>query len=190
MKLVKILSAVMVATTMGATVTVVSPEVTANAKAQKSLKAYPKSLRRTWYHYEKNDKGQLRYSTLKFTATRTTDKWNGYMATKTETSKFVLHQYNPAKKFNKGKLNWNVAYKSGSSTLFGLWGDSKADMVRSQAIDRYKVVTTTYKGKKIKVLHATFLPSAPLNTMYYYTSKKLAKQTNPKGYNYGNNYGY
>ncbi|WP_203641711.1 hypothetical protein [Levilactobacillus andaensis] len=191
MKLIKLVSAAMVATTMGAAAIVATPELTADAKAQKSLKTYPKALRRTWYHYEKNDNGKFTYSKLTFTATKLTDTWAGWGTTKSRTFKSVLHQYDPAKKLQKGKDNWAVAYKSGKSTRMGAWDTSKRFfMGPKRALRSYKVVTTKVDGKKVKVLHAKNLDSLPVDEPYYYTSKKLTKQTNPKGDNYGNDYGW
>ncbi|TGD19540.1 hypothetical protein [Levilactobacillus suantsaiihabitans] len=190
MKLMKIFSAVMVATTMGAAVTVATPSMTADAKAKKSLKTLPKSLRRTWYHYEKNDKGKLVYSKLKISAKKIVDSWNGWDTSKVHTTKSNLHQYNPAKKLQKGKDSWIFAYKSGAKTRFGGWSpEFPKDMTYKRAREQYKVVTDKVNGKKVKVLHHTNLASLPQNTAYYYTSKKLAKLTNPQGHNYGDNYG-
>ncbi|MFC6290580.1 hypothetical protein [Levilactobacillus angrenensis] len=190
MKLMKIFSAVMVATTLGAAVTVVTPSVTADAKAKKSLKTFPKSLRRTWYHYEKNGKGKLVYSKLKISAKKIVSNWNGYDTSKVFTTKSNLHQYNPAKKLQKGKDNWIFAYKSGAKTRLDSWNpEFPKDMTYKRSREQYKVVTAKVNGKKVKVLHDTILPSLPQNTMYYYTSKKLAKQTNPKGHNYADHYG-
>ncbi|AYM03657.1 hypothetical protein [Levilactobacillus yiduensis] len=190
MKLMKIFSAIMVATTMGAAVTVATPGMTADAKAKKSLKTFPKSLRRTWYHYEKNAKGKLVYSKLKFTAKKVNVSWNGWDTSKVRKDKYILHQYDPAKKLQQGKDNWYFAYKSGGKTRIGGWDtDYLPNMSYKRALEQYKVVTTKVKGKKVKVLHDTILPSRPVDTKYYYTSKKLAKQTNPKGHNYNDNYG-
>ncbi|WP_125581436.1 hypothetical protein [Levilactobacillus cerevisiae] len=105
MKLMKIVSAAMVATTMGVAFAVVTPGMTADAQAKKSLKTFPKSLRRTWYHYEKNDNGKFTYSKLTFTAKKMTENWAGWGTTKASTDKMVLHEYNPAKKLQKGKDN-------------------------------------------------------------------------------------
>jgi len=189
MKLMKLVSAVMVATTMGAAVVVATPGVTADAKAKKSLKVFPKSLRRTWYHYEKNDNGKFTYSKLTFTAKSLTMKWAGCGTTKASTDKYVLHPYNPAKKLPKGKDSWIFAYKAGKSTKMGFWNTTKRAMTTKHALSSYKVVTAKVNGKKVKVLHAKNLTSLPVDIPYYYTSKQLAKQTNPKGDNYDNLYG-
>ncbi|MGX6428238.1 hypothetical protein [Levilactobacillus yonginensis] len=189
MKLLKIVSAVMVATTMGAAVVVATPGVTADAKSKKSLKTFPKSLRRTWYHYEKNDKGKFRYSKVTFSAKKWTNIWNGDSYTVPSTAKGVLHQYDPAKKLQKGKDSWMFAYKAGKSTKVGFWNTTKKAMTPKYTLTGYKVVTAKVNGKKVKVLHAENLHSLPVNTPYYYTSKHLAKITNPKGYNYETLYG-
>ncbi|MFD1456147.1 hypothetical protein ACFQ44_10765 [Levilactobacillus lanxiensis] len=190
MKLMKIVSVVMVATTMGTAVVVATPGVTADAKAKKSLKTFPKSLRRTWYHYEKNDNGKFTYSKLTFTAKSLTMKWAGWGTTKVnKADKYVLHQYNPAKKLQKGKDSWIFAYKAGKSTKMGGWNTTKSAMTAKDALSSYKVVTAKVNGRKVKVLHDKHLTSLPVDIPYYYTSKQLAKQTNPKGYNYTNAYG-
>ncbi|WP_367295196.1 hypothetical protein [Levilactobacillus yonginensis] len=189
MKLLKIVSAVMVATTTGAAVVVATPGVTADAKSKKSLKTLPKSLRRTWYHYEKNDKGKFRYSKLTISSKKIKDTWNGWGNTKASTYKYVLHQYDPAKKLQTGKDSWIFANKVGKSTEVGYWRDSKSAMTHRFMQTSYKVVTANVNGKKVKVLHAKNLRSLPVDTPYYYTSKHLAKITNPKGYNYETLYG-
>lgn len=176
MKLMKIFSAIMVATTMGAAVTVATPGMTADAKAKKSLKTFPKSLRRTWYHYEKNAKGKLVYSKLKFTSKKFTNVWNTDPGmTKAETVKFTLHQFDPAKKLQKGKKNWAIAYKYGKATLWGLWGYSKSEMSYKNALGKYKVVTSKVKGKKVKVLKHTNYVSPSRTVNNYYTNKNLAQ---------------
>ncbi|WP_125581434.1 hypothetical protein [Levilactobacillus cerevisiae] len=62
-------------------------------------------------------------------------------------------------------------------------------MTAKYALSSYRVVTTKVNGKKVKVLHDKHLASLPVDIPYYYTSKQLAKQTNPKGYNYDTLFG-
>ncbi|MFD1421646.1 hypothetical protein [Lactiplantibacillus songbeiensis] len=172
MKFVKIVSAVMVATTLGATAVVATPQadLTAQAKAKKSLKTIPKQFRGTWYHYEKYDG----YDYQKISAKKIKDhdeKRNNTM---------MMHQFDLNKKVsNNSKKNWMLAYKKSANKYimadwysYAYWKFDKFESEKD--LGAYQMTTRKYKGKTVKVIKRTLPYSA--GTWYIYSpSKALAK---------------
>jgi len=166
MKLVKIVSAVMVAMTLGATAVVATPQadLTAQAKAKKSLKTIPKKFRGTWYHYEKADG----YDYQKISATKIKDHFEHYNHTDT------MHQFTLSKGI-KAKTNphkWMYAYKHGSKYIMDSW--ETYFYFGAAESSTYSMTTRKYKGKTVKVIKKTLTNSG--GRWYIYSpSKTLAK---------------
>jgi len=166
MKLVKLFSAMMVATTLGATAVVVTPQtdLTAQAKAKKSLKTIPKKFRGTWYHYEKADG----YNYKKISASKMKDHFRH------ETNNYTMHQFTLSKGI-KAKTNphkWMYAYKHGSKYIMDSW--ETYPIFGAKYSNKYSMTTRKYKGKTVKVIK-----SEPTNGggwwWIYSPSKAMAK---------------
>ncbi|MFC6179844.1 hypothetical protein [Lactiplantibacillus daowaiensis] len=166
MKITKVVSAVLVATTLGGALAVVTPSTTAQAKTKMSLKTIPKQFRGTWYHYEKADG----YDYQKISATKMKDHFERKNSTRT------MHQFDLNKGIKNTKTNiknphkWMFAYKSGSKYIMDSWD---AYILPSQYRSTYSMTTRNYKGKKVKVIKNTPTNSG---TWYIYSpSKAMAK---------------
>lgn len=147
---------------------VVTP-TTAQAKAQRTAKVYPKRLRGTWYHYD----GQGKYDRVKFTKT----KWRsvGYDNQQRYASTLKLHQRrvsaDPEQIARHPK--WVVGYKLRARHASWIelrgWNQSAGDGTY------YKVANKHYHGQKIRVISEA--GGAGLWVIqHYYASKKVAKQ--------------
>lgn len=165
MKLIKIVSAVMVATTLGATAVVATPQadLTAQAKAKKSLKTIPKQFRGTWYHYEKADG----YDYIKISASKMKNHFRG------RTDNYTMHQFTLSKgiKATTNPHKWMYAYKHGSKYIMDSW--ETYSLVGAKYCGNYSMTTRKYKGKTVKVIK-----SVPTNADFwwiYSPSKALAK---------------
>jgi len=165
MKLGKIFSAVMVATPLGATAVVATPQadLTAQAKAKKSLKTIPKKFRGTWYHYEKG----YGYDYNKISATKRITRLTFYGMTNTR--KVKMHQFdlNKGNKAGKNPHMWMYAYKHGTKYIMAEWGTEASDR------ETYTITTRKYQGKNVKVIKVTY----PIFNSWeiYSPSKALAK---------------
>ncbi|MFC6163147.1 hypothetical protein ACFP3T_00390 [Lactiplantibacillus dongliensis] len=172
MKLGKIVSAVMVATTLGATAVVATPQadLTAQAKVKKSLKTIPKKFRGTWYHYEKADG----YDYQKISTKKIKDHFEKRNNTMT------MHQFDMHKGIKKlTKHNWMFAYKkSANKYIMADWNTYvfwKIDKSWSEKdLGAYQMTTRKYKGKTVKVIKRT-LPNSGGRWCIYSPSKALAK---------------
>lgn len=150
MKITKILGALLAVVTLG-TAVALTPDVSAQAKAQYSLKSVPKKFRGTRYSYSKGAYTKLVISAKKF-ATYYSDRPEMNYVAKVKSLNLsrnvTKHDYNRADKSDGG---WQAIYvKKGTLYDFdwlNYWKDKKADHTR------YQVIKKTYNGKRIKVLH-------------------------------------
>ncbi|MFC6179845.1 hypothetical protein [Lactiplantibacillus daowaiensis] len=171
MKLVKLMSIALVATSLGSVATVAAPTMNAQAKTKMSLKTIPKQFRGTWYHYENNG-----YSYQKISATKLKTKSKFSDASHYNQS-LTIHQFDLNKGIKNTKTNvnnphkWMFAYKSGSKYIMDSW-DAYIYM-ESKYRSTYSMTTRNYKGKKVKVIKNTPTNSG---TWYIYSpSKAMAK---------------
>lgn len=190
MKLIKVLGAVLMTTTLSNVLLVETPSLTAHAAEKKVLKSYPKAMRKTWYRYEKNAKGKTNYVTDKITTKKWVIKSNDYYTGKWDSTTTKLHYFNASKanpKITKKNSAWTYAFNSNGVTKFDIWaameGKGQVNPFK-EPIFGLKIVNKAYKGKKIKVLKYVHYFSAPQRITYSYTSKALAKHFNPKGTTY------
>ncbi|MFC6179846.1 hypothetical protein [Lactiplantibacillus daowaiensis] len=164
MKLVKLMSIALAATSLGSVATVAAPTMNAQAKAKMTLKTIPKQFRGTWYHYEKKSG----YDYVKLSATKRTERITIMGLTNKRT--VTMHQFdlNKGNKIGKNPHKWMYAYKQGKAYVMSEWG--------THASDRENYVTTTrkYKGQTVKVIKATY---PMINSQVIYSpSKAMAKQ--------------
>jgi len=174
MKLVKVISTMMVATTLGIVSTTVKPDMTAQAETIKSLTKIPKALRGTWYFYD----GYNRYDHYKITSkkvkvplvsggydTNTIHKFNLKKNSKSHDSLYNL-DYGSAH-------NWMFAYKKGNKYIMEHWASYSTDEKSDFAT--YRVVKKNYKGKKVTGLQIHYYNSPKGSWSFYSPSKKVAK---------------
>jgi len=190
MKLIKVLGAVLMTTTLSNVLLVETPSLTAHAAEKKVLKSYPKAMRKTWYRYEKNAKGKTNYVTDKITSKKWVSKSNDYDTGKWRSTTTKLHYFNASKanpKITMKNIAWTYAFNNNGMTKFNVW----AAMEGKRQVNPFKkplfgmkIVNKTYKGKKIKVFKEVIYTAAPKCVTYSYTSKALAKHFNPKGITY------
>lgn len=161
MKLATVMSSALVALTIGVAGTVSQPTEVAQAKS--TLKAFPKAMRRTWYHYD----GNGHYGTVKVTATKLKGRtysfgaWSKYGTT--------IHARNVHADPMKAKVHpWSVATKFGSWTHVMGWNQSAG------AGTYYKVAHQRYQGRSVKVFKVA--GGADMTVFQHnYSTKKLAK---------------
>lgn len=182
MRVNRLFSALMVATTIGATAVVTVP-TQAQAKSTSSLKTFPKAMRGTWYHYEENN--GYYYKSMKISSKKMTvknflnpfyqkqAKWTG-----------TIHPIKNQRTFTEGesskKLHWTSArsVKGGYTTVlpYGIGATNGGGT--------YKVIHKTYKGKSVKVLYSkqfTTIQGTKQVTDHFYKTKAQAKYFNPVG---------
>lgn len=160
MKLAKALATMLVAVTVGGAGVALPSEA---AQAKSTLKAFPKTMRRTWYHYD----GHGHYGTVKVTATRL--KGRSYAAGEWSKYGTSIHVRKVNADPQKAKLRpWSVATKWGSWTHLMGWNQSAGDGTY------YKVSHRKYHGKNVKVFKAAGGYDMAV-FQHNYTSKKLAK---------------
>jgi len=167
MKLVKLFSAMVVAMTLGATAVVATPQadLTAQAKARKSLKTIPKKFRGTWYYYDDDDNG---YDYEKISASKIKDCVAGH------TDTYTMHQFTLSKGI-KAKTNphkWMFAYKHGSKYIMDSW--DWYFHFGSKRSGNYSMTTRKYKGKNVKVIKRSVSDSGGY-WFIYSPSKAMAK---------------
>lgn len=171
MKVLKVVSAIMVATTLGTTATMVTPAVTAQAKTKMSLKTIPKKFRGTWYHYEKSS-GYM-YQKISATTLKTREKG----AASHYNQSLTIHQFDLSKGISNTKTNinnphkWMFAYKSGSKYIMDSW--DTYIYFQQEYRSSYSITTRNYKGKKVKVIKN--VPSNSGTWYIYSPSKAMAK---------------
>lgn len=164
MKLTKVISEMMVAATLTSTMVVVTPNLTAQAKAKMSLKTIPKQFRGTWYHYEKADG----YDYQKITTTKIKNHYEHKTTTNT------IHQFNLKQGITKmTKKNWMFAYKeSANKYVMANW--NTYTYFPKNELGTYQMTTRKYKGKTIKVIKRT-LPNSSGAWYIYSPNKAMAK---------------
>jgi len=168
-KLVKLMSVALVATSLGSVATVATPTMNVQAQSQKSLKTIPKKFRGTWYHYEKADG----YDYQKISATKIKSRFERKNSTRT------MHQFNLKKGIsNKNIANynnphkWMYAYKHGTKYVMDSW-ETYPGLYASDR-STYSMTTRKYKGKTVKVIKKT-LTNFNGRWYIYSPSKALAK---------------
>lgn len=187
MKITKILGALLAVVTLG-TAVALTPDVSAQAKAQYSLKSVPKKFRGTRYSYSKGAYTKLVISAKKF-ATYYSDRpeYNSAVTVKSLnlSRDITKHDFNRADNSGNG---WQAIYvKKGILYDFN-WFDYYKDKKISHI--RYKVIKKTYNGKRIKVLHEVYAnvknyrdPSVEYSSneiTNYYSTKAQAKHFGSK----------
>lgn len=188
MKITKILGALLAVVTLG-TAVALTPDVSAQAKAQYSLKSVPKKFRGTRYSYSKGAYTKLVISAKKF-ATYYSDRPEMNYVAKVKSLNLsrnvTKHDYNRAD--NSGDDGWQAIYVK-NGTLYDFdWFDYYKDKKANHTC--YKVINKTYNGKRIKVLHEVdaFVknsrdPSVEYSSNYvtnYYSTKAQAKHFGSK----------
>lgn len=169
MKLTKVISAVMVATTLAGTMAIATPDLTAQANTKMSLKTIPKQFRGTWYHYEKADG----YDYQKISAT----KIKSHVEKKNNSR--TIHQFDLNKGIKETTKNlnnahkWMYAYKSGSKYIMDSW--ETYPVLQQKDRSWYQMTTRAYKGKKVKVIKIHQTNSVEKSWLIYSPSKALAK---------------
>ncbi|VDG17507.1 hypothetical protein [Lactiplantibacillus mudanjiangensis] len=167
MKLTKMISAMMVATSLAGAMVVATPNLTAQAKTKMSLKTIPKQFRGTWYHYE-----QGKYLSQKISAKKLINHGDGRNYSLTMHQLDLNKKATATKDFTKNPHKWMFAYKSGNKVVMQDWPAYYALDKKDRG--SYQVTTRTYKGKKVKVLKVTLAASGGM--WYIYSpSKVMAK---------------
>jgi len=175
MKVRNLVGALFAATTLGVSVAVVTPGTSAQAKAKPSLKALPKSIRGTWYHYEEND--GYYYQTLKLGAQKATYKnafdAYGNLHKQTTLNLHVLkNARNAGSTYSRKYNNWMYAIaQKGGYTELSHWNFGFTYVGYGQ----YKVMHKNYRGKSVKVLYNKEVKD------HLYQTKAQAKFFNPVG---------
>ncbi|AYM02251.1 hypothetical protein [Levilactobacillus yiduensis] len=182
MRVNHIFGALLVATTIGIGGTTLTAPTTAQAKAKSSLKAFPKSMRGTWYHYEENN--GYYYKSMKFTAKKQVlrnyfaSSHGDFKAKKT----LNLHQAKSVGSFRNGFNEKKVNQVSAFVAKKGYTRVLPYGIFASDGLGTYKVIHKNYKGKSVKVLYKK--PNAndlSQSTDHFYQTKTQAKYFNPVG---------
>lgn len=176
MKLRYLTGSLLAAASLGVSLTVTQTQTPVQAKAKSSLKAIPKSVRGTWYHYEEHN--GYYYQTMKLSAKKMT-VYKGFDAygRKHAKSKYTLHTLknvnNALSYSSKKKAHWIFATNKKKGVEIGPWNFG-FNFVGNGV---YKVTHQTYKGKKVKVLTNR---NGEVKDHFYQT-KAQAKHFNPVG---------
>ncbi|HJE86727.1 hypothetical protein KB236_07605 [Levilactobacillus brevis] len=149
--------------------TQVAVPTTAHAKAQRTLTAYPKRLRGTWYHYD----GQGKYDRVSFTA----KKWRtvGYDNNQRYASTLKLHQRpmsadaDQVVRHPKWVVGLKLRARHASWIDLRGWNQSAGDGTY------YKVANKYYRGQKLRVMSEAGGGGLWV-IQHYYPSKHVAKQ--------------
>lgn len=137
------------------------------ASAKTTLKTFPTSLHRTWYHYD----GHGRYDTLHFSAKKF--KYSEYYDHKWYHGTSTLHYRNDSVDSKKPKTHpsWTVGhiYHIGKTTWTNTmgWNQTAGDG------SSYKIETKTYHHKKVRVLSEAGGAEFWIDD-HFYTSKGTA----------------
>lgn len=143
---------------------VVSPT---SASAKTTLKSFPTSLHRTWYHYD----GHGRYDTVRFSSKKTS--YSQYYDHKWYHGTSTLHYRNVKSDPDKIKIHgtWVVGgvFRMGKTTWTNIrgWNQSAGDGTS------YKIETKTYHHKKVRVLSEAGGAGFWIDN-HFYTSKGTA----------------
>lgn len=156
MKITKILGALLAVVTLGTTIAL-TPDISAQAKAQYSLKSVPKKFRGTRYSYSKAPgMSQKAYTKVVIGAKKFafyySDRpmYNYSSKVKSLNLSRNLTNHNFNREDNSGTRFDAIYVKKGTLYDFDwlyYWKDKKSEHTR------YTLINKTYNGKRIKVLH-------------------------------------
>lgn len=182
MRVNHIFGALLVATTIGIGGTTLTAPTTAQAKAKSSLKAFPKSMRGTWYHYEENN--GYYYKSMKFTAKKLVLR-NYFASSHGDFTKKTTLKYIKAKSVTSYGNSFGSKRRNRVSAFAAKKGYTMVvpdGFFATNGAGTYKVIHKNYKGKSVKVLYRKISSTDPIRaTDHFYQTKTQAKYFNPIG---------